>query len=351
MKKLPFLIIICLFFGTNVFADRPSIYCEIINSHTEVSIKPHILWNVDINKNRSIPESYITGNEKHIARDFILGNNYLELNFYFPKQLSGRALNKTTTVHITAYLNKKLILNSKYFGLQSEFGVGYGTDILCRPDFISFRIDDYNNLKIKIRGKYIPNINNEKYNSSIKEKQFDIEYLNPIVPITDFRFAYNVLKNNPELIAKNSNANLNKKQYSKTSSWGHNKFILDSKYSNNKQIINDIKSLRALWRVGVPIIASYTGTNLIVFGNKFQSPYEPLYLSFTDANGRDYNFGYGNNYYSNFNLDENNSKYMNKTFKIYWEWQPSKYPFNIEEDTILVDVYYPSILKLELIEN
>ncbi len=95
-----------------------------------------------------------------------------------------------------------------------------------------------------------------------------------------------------------------------------------------------------------PFIAKFTGPEL---GDYF-------HLNFEDADGKSYDFGHGNNDYGDYELmsDEEeisgNPNYLNRQFKIYWNWRPSVFPC-CEGEYVEVEAYYPSIVKLELVDE
>lgn len=78
-----------------------------------------------------------------------------------------------------------------------------------------------------------------------------------------------------------------------------------------------------------------------------------FHLNFEDVNGKTYDFGFGDNNLGEFVLCnepqfETNHKYLNRTFRIYWNWKITKFPC-CDGDYEIVEAYIPSITKLELI--
>lgn len=124
-------------------------------------------------------------------------------------------------------------------------------------------------------------------------------------------------------------------------------FILECDKELKQEVINDINYYREQWKsVPNPFIAKYIGND---FGDYF-------HLSFKDKKGKDYDFGFGNNnlkdiplYFDNEQLDDN-PKYINKTFKVYWNWKVSTYPC-CSGGYETVKVYHPSITKLKIISD
>ena len=105
-----------------------------------------------------------------------------------------------------------------------------------------------------------------------------------------------------------------------------------------------------------------TDNCLYVFCLAKVSSYEGNYfgdyhhIEFEDANGKRYDFGFGNNNFGDILLyfdDEqmnDNPKYLGKSFKIFWEWKISSFPCCSGEYES-VEAYLPSITKLKLIET
>ncbi len=98
--------------------------------------------------------------------------------------------------------------------------------------------------------------------------------------------------------------------------------------------------------VSNPIIAIYKGNT---FGDYH-------HIEFEDANGKRYDFGFGDNDFGNIKLyfDDDqltdNPKYLGKSFKVFWDWKISTFPCCSGEYK-LVEAYTPSIIKLELIKT
>ena len=355
MKKILSLTAILLVSISSVFADAPTIYCELLESNRAFTIKSHIFWNVGYDKTLRIPESYISGNDTEIIRNFNLGKNRLKVKLYFPQKRQGRQLNASTTVHVTMYLNGREIVNTKHFGQHSQDFVSYNTAILYRPNLIKVYVTKNDDVKVRVEGKYIPKSNNGNYPNN-EEKASIINYLSTSRIVDDERITKLIIKDNPP--SNINNALINEKlenvtkRFSKTKNWSDRNMLLDPKYANDKVVMESIKSLRKSWNnVSIPIIAQYKGTR--IGENKIGHPIKQLsFLLFQDSNGETYNFGYGNNNYSDFDLSKNNANYKDKTFIIYWEWKLSGWPAGSSfDDLILIQAYYPSIEKLELVSR
>ncbi len=106
-----------------------------------------------------------------------------------------------------------------------------------------------------------------------------------------------------------------------------------------------IKFQKEEWKnVKNPFIATYKGND---FGDYH-------HINFEDVNNKSYDFGHGNNYFGSFLLFFNdkhlndNPKYLEKQFKIFWKWKISSFPC-CSGDYKSVEAYLPSITKLELL--
>lgn len=124
-------------------------------------------------------------------------------------------------------------------------------------------------------------------------------------------------------------------------------FILECDESLKHEVIKDEEYNREQWRnVPNPFIAKYVGND---FGDYF-------HIMFEDETGKSYDFGFGNNnlneipLYFNDEQYNDNPKYLNKTFKVYWGWKVSTYPC-CSGGYDAVKAYHPSILNLELIHE
>lgn len=128
--------------------------------------------------------------------------------------------------------------------------------------------------------------------------------------------------------------------------WSTADFIISEKYKSFASLRNLIEHTREEWKnVQSPFKAVYTGCDI---GDYF-------HLNFEDAQGKSYDFGFGNNNYGDILLFdtvayESNRKYVGRSFRIHWTWKISKFPCcDGEYDN--VEAYYPSITKLELIQE
>lgn len=131
-----------------------------------------------------------------------------------------------------------------------------------------------------------------------------------------------------------------------TASWKTEDFIITPSFKKSASLSNLIDHTRQEWKnVQSPFTAVYTGCDI---GDYF-------HLNFEDAQGKSYDFGFGNNNYGDILLFdtvayESNRKYVGRSFRIHWTWKISKFPCcDGEYDN--VEAYYPSITKLELINK
>jgi hypothetical protein len=156
MKDILLFFIIFLCNISSIFADKPTLYVEILKSDKVVNIQSHLLWNVD--ENTKIPKSFIVGSDKQIIKKYRLGRNRLKIKLFFPKQENGRRLNATTTVHLTVYMNGKEMINTKHFGQHSQEYVKHPDSTLCRPDIISLILlhKKRKMIQVKVQGVYTP---------------------------------------------------------------------------------------------------------------------------------------------------------------------------------------------------
>lgn len=130
------------------------------------------------------------------------------------------------------------------------------------------------------------------------------------------------------------------------SNWKIDDFIVKKKDRSSAAVRAQIEYTKEQWKdVKSPLIATYQGCD---FGDYF-------HLIFEDGQGNNYDFGFGENKYAPYKLfDEtdfaDNPTYLNKTFKIYWNWKITSFPC-CEGEYDLVEAYLPSIIKLELEET
>lgn len=335
MKQFYLLILVCLTFNYS-FADRPTLFCELSGSSKIIHIKSYVLWNVDSNKTSQIPNTWITGSDKTINKTFKLEKNEVNVQLYFPKQMNGRQLSPTTTIHIKIKFKNKEVFYSKHFGRISEDFLGYDTPILCRPDEIYLYLDKNNKLRIKISGKYNPTAKISGSRSNI-EQNFSLSYSTRKKRIDDYKLANDVLNDSQE----------DRLKYSITKKWTNDQF-----FTNPQSALwgpkNKITNQRRFWdNVSIPFTAHFQN---IIFGDY-------LHVLFKDDQGKVYDFGSGQNDFGQFtSVDKNyqinilNPEYTNQKFKIYWEWKLSKFPC-CEGEFKTVEAFQPSIIKLELVEH
>jgi hypothetical protein len=128
--------------------------------------------------------------------------------------------------------------------------------------------------------------------------------------------------------------------------WNIDDFIINNRDRSSKALRLSIEYEREQWKnVKNPFVASYRGCDL---GDYF-------HLNFEDANGKNYDFGFGNNNYGKYLLYDktdynDNPKYLGKSFNIYWNWKITSFPC-CDGEYDMVKAYLPSITKLELIET
>lgn len=128
--------------------------------------------------------------------------------------------------------------------------------------------------------------------------------------------------------------------------WSTTDFIISKKHKSSTPLRNLIEHTREEWKnVPNPFTAVYRGCDLVDY----------FHLNFEDTLGKSHDFGFGENNLGSFKLFNgdnfrDNPKYLNKTFIVYWDWKPSKFPC-CDGDYENVEAYYPSIIKLELQKN
>lgn len=168
--------------------------------------------------------------------------------------------------------------------------------------------------------------------------------------INDFQKIHNVAKeNNDSIITPMHSIKVNDKVLKRNSidNWSIDDFIIKCPESYKGELKSDIEYVKEQWKnVETPIIVFYRGND---FGDYF-------HLNFEDENGKKYDFGFGNNSYGEYVLFENSghyedvAKYLDKKFKVHWDWRASSFPCCSGEYEV-VEAYLPSITKLELISN
>jgi len=111
IKSIAVFILIIISYG-NIKADVPKIFLDVLKTKLDLTIKSHILWNVD--NLTKIPKNYFSGNNKEIVQNYTLLGKDLKLKIFFPEQKFGRELNSTTTVIlyiILQWLNQTILVN------------------------------------------------------------------------------------------------------------------------------------------------------------------------------------------------------------------------------------------------
>lgn len=132
----------------------------------------------------------------------------------------------------------------------------------------------------------------------------------------------------------------------KVKDWKNEDFIIECKASLKDEVIDYIEYLKIEWAdVPSPFVATYAGNE---FGDYF-------HLMFKISDTLFYDFGDGNNDFGKYQLYEgeyynDNPKYLNKKFKVYWTWKESGFAC-CSGSYSLVRAYIPSITQLELVKN
>jgi hypothetical protein len=130
------------------------------------------------------------------------------------------------------------------------------------------------------------------------------------------------------------------------SNWKIDDFIVKKKDRSSAGVRAQIEYTKEQWEnVKNPFVATYQGCD---FGDYF-------HLTFQDTEGNYYDFGFGDNNYEPYQLFDDtdyadNPNYLNKTFKIYWNWKITTFPC-CEGEYNSVESYQPSITKLELVST
>lgn len=127
--------------------------------------------------------------------------------------------------------------------------------------------------------------------------------------------------------------------------WVAKDFLIDYPKGYEKELLMDMEYIIENWQnTPNPLIAFYKGNDI---GDYF-------HLSFEDENGNPYDFGSGNNSFGEYKLYnkeslDDNPKYLNKKFKVFWDMKASSYPCCSGEYD-MVKTLQPSITKLELVK-
>ena len=164
--------------------------------------------------------------------------------------------------------------------------------------------------------------------------------------IDSSKIVVDTLNKNQSLTKENSDT-LNKYEVLiSVQDWKIDDFIIQAKYKKSESVRRLIEHEKEEWKnVKSPIIANFQRSD---FGDYF-------HLIFKDANGIEYDFGFGMNNFGEYKLyDEpyynDNPKFLGKTFKVYWNWKITTFPC-CDGEYDPVEAYLPSITNLELIET
>jgi len=186
--------------------------------------------------------------------------------------------------------------------------------------------DNGGNSNILVKNCYIHNNSIGAYTNG-----YGNIWLNEINKHPIFSFENNRIENNgPNRIKESSDID---------------EFIQNSSKRNKMEERYIVENDSIIWKdISNPLIVKYTGME---WGDYF-------HIIFEDINGTEYDFGFGNNNYGDYILydDEtyfDNPKFLNQTFKLYWEWKLSVFPC-CNGEYKQVEGYKPSIIKMELIE-
>lgn len=161
--------------------------------------------------------------------------------------------------------------------------------------------------------------------------------------IDSSKIVIDTLNKNQSLTKENSDTLPKYEELISVQDWKIEDFIIDKKDKNNKSLISNLEYDKEEWKnVKNPIIATYQGCD---FGDYF-------HITFQDADGINYDFGFGNNHFGEYILYDktqyvDNPKYLGKKFKVYWNWKISNFPC-CDGEHESVKAYHPSITKLEL---
>jgi hypothetical protein len=185
--------------------------------------------------------------------------------------------------------------------------------------------DNLFNSDIFIKNNYIHNNSVGAY-TDIDGGVWDKEVDNHPV----FRFENNRMENNGPSRVMESDSTID--------------YIISYSNANKEELQQYIAHEIMQWKnVESPFLATYNGND---FGDYH-------HIIFIDANGKSFDFGFGNNdfgeielFFENDDLRDN-PEYLEKTFKVYWEWKASSFPCCSGEYE-MVEAYLPSIVKLEV---
>jgi hypothetical protein len=139
---------------------------------------------------------------------------------------------------------------------------------------------------------------------------------------------------------------INKKNESNMNEWTVHDFIVECSENYKLELEQLIEYEREQWQdVPNPLIVIYKGNDIGDYHH----------INFEDSEGKTYDFGFGQNDFRGISLFDkkelnDNPKYLNKSFKIFWKWKISSFPC-CSGDYTIVKAYLPSIVKLEILKE
>ena len=97
-----------------------------LENEKRIVIGSEIIWDVefvpfDAEQYFKDYDFYFNGSDKETYQIFWIDDNKIEIKAYFPLQLNGRKLAKTTTVHLSVIINGKELFISEHFGRYTEW--------------------------------------------------------------------------------------------------------------------------------------------------------------------------------------------------------------------------------------
>ena len=129
-----------------------------VENEKRIIIGSEIVWDLgyvpfDAKHHFKDYDFYFNGSDKETYQLFWIDENKIEIKAYFPLQLSGRKLNKTTTVHLSVYVNDTKVFFSKHFGRHSEWGVPKEYEVLPRPLSVDLSFDHPDKTTLIVQGE------------------------------------------------------------------------------------------------------------------------------------------------------------------------------------------------------
>lgn len=186
MKKV--LTIILLLFCVFTYANKPKLFLILKEKATNLEISSETIWNADSSfdtktyfKNKGYTH-YFSGNNEEFVKTFSIKGYSVRVVAFFPKQLRGRKLNATTTIHLSVFIDNIKVFHSEHFGQLSEEFVKKEYEILPRPLFFELSFDnpkksttDFANIRIT------GDVGDEKYTDGggVQQNKFEINYAIP----------------------------------------------------------------------------------------------------------------------------------------------------------------------------